>query len=474
MKKSSKLPIGVTARKDREGLYKFQVMVNGRRYIESYRLENAEDMKQAERNSRLQKAIDLFRDKVERGTVKGDITDRDTFSKAVAWYLSISKNRDSTILNRERTLNAYVMPELGDIQVKRITSAMLTSLFSDLHAHGSVKTTYTPTPDFVNIIKTDSKGKIADTAAAVGIGMKRFHHLRNGRGVEKKTAELIALYYKKPVEKAFIIETTTAPLSAKTVDHIANSISAVFTKLVANDVVSKNPVSKAEKPPIGEHEGGAFLDNETMPIFQKALANIDNADIRILLTLCLECGLRNGEARSLSWDNIDFAKRAINIRRSITKDRKGKEVIGLTKTTRSRRSVPLSDSLSARLMEHKAYQEQTAAERGTAYDNKYNLIATNTTGNIMQLSALTHYMQRIRKENPELPADLHTHSLRHSFCSLLIGNGVNVVAVAALLGDTVDMVTKIYAHSFEALERKAMENLVDIFNFGGDNQALIS
>jgi len=326
----------------------------------------------------------------------------------------------------------------------------------------------------VKIIKADSAGKIAATAAAIGIGMKRFQHMRNGRDVEQKTAELTALHYKKPVSKLFATETTTAPLSAKTIDHIANSISAVFTKLINNDVISYNPVAKAEKTALGEIERGAYLDNETMPIFQKALATINNADIRILLTLCLECGLRNGEARSLTWENIDFSRRVINIRHSITKDRTGKEIIGTTKTKRSRRSLPLSPSLSARLMEHKRLQEQTAAERGTAYKNRFNLIATNTAGNIMQLSSLTHYMKRIRESNPELPPDLHTHSLRHSFCSLLIAKGVNVVAVAALLGDSVEMVTKIYAHSFEDIERKAMENLADIFYVDGEQQALIS
>lgn len=247
----------------------------------------------------------------------------------------------------------------------------------------------------------------------------------------------------------------------------------MFTELKNNDVVNYKPVSKAKKPEIGEYDPGAFLDDTTIPIFQKALAAVDNADIRIILTLCLECGLRNGEARSLSWDNIDFAKRVINIRNSITKDRKGKEVIGLTKTKRSRRQLPLSPSLAATLLEHKARQDQIAAELGTAYNNRYNLVATNTAGNIMQLSALTHYMTRIRETHTELPADLHTHSLRHSFCSLLISKGYNVVLVAALLGDTVEMVTKVYAHSFKALELKAMENLADVFNFGENNPPLL-
>lgn len=472
MSKKSKLPIGVTEVKNRPGLYQLRVMVFNKRHSEYYSLPENTPVKS--RNSILQKAVDELREKCERGTVRGDITDKHTFSQAVEWYLSISQNRDSTKLNRERTLNKYVMPELGNIQVKKITPAMLSKLFADLHANGSRKSTYTPTPDFVKIIKAVSTGKIAETAAVLGIGTKRFQHLRNGREVERKTAELVALHYKTSVNKAFTIETTTAPLSAKTVDHIANSISTIYTKLINNDVISYNPVTKAEKPEVGEIERGAYLDNITVPIFQKALATIDNADIQILLILCLECGLRNGEARSLMWENIDFSNRAINIRNSITKDRQGKEVIGLTKTKRSRRQLPLSPSLSARLMEHKTLQEQIVAERGTAYNNRFNLVATNSTGNIMQLSALTHYMKQIRERNPELPPDLHTHSLRHSFCSLLIAKGVNVVAVAALLGDTVEMVTKIYAHSFEDLERKAMENLADIFNNDSEGQALIS
>jgi len=77
--------------------------------------------------------------------------------------------------------------------------------------------------------------------------MKRFQHLRNGREVEQKTAELVARHYKTPVNKAFSIETTTSPLSAKTVDHIANSVSTVYTKLINNDDISYNPVTKARK-----------------------------------------------------------------------------------------------------------------------------------------------------------------------------------------------------------------------------------
>jgi hypothetical protein len=120
----------------------------------------------------------------------------DNTIQCVEWYLSISQNRDSTIRNRQITLNKYVTPVLGDIPVRKITPAMLSKLFADLYSGGSKKTTYTPTADFVNVIKADSAGKIA----------------------------------------------ATAPLAAKTVDHIANSISTIYTKLINKDKQGKEVI----------------------------------------------------------------------------------------------------------------------------------------------------------------------------------------------------------------------------------------
>ena len=66
-------------------------------------------------------------------------------------------------------------------------------------------------------------------------------------------------------------------------------------------------------------------------------------------------------------------------------------------------------------------------------------------------------VKRILKERKDLPQNLHAHSLRHSFVSLLISKGLDVVNVASLAGDTIEIISKHYAHSFAEYRAAAME-----------------
>ena len=66
-------------------------------------------------------------------------------------------------------------------------------------------------------------------------------------------------------------------------------------------------------------------------------------------------------------------------------------------------------------------------------------------------------VKRILNAYKELPRELHAHSMRYTFISLLISNGVDVVNVAALAGDTIEVISKHYAHSFAERRAAAME-----------------
>lgn len=91
------------------------------------------------------------------------------------------------------------------------------------------------------------------------------------------------------------------------------------------------------------------------------------------------------------------------------------------------------------------------------------LVCPNQTGGIMARSRLHRAVKSIVKANPELPQDLHPHSLRHSFVSLLISSGLDVVTVASLAGDTVDIITRIYAHALKEREAAAMDKVGGVF-----------
>ena len=72
-------------------------------------------------------------------------------------------------------------------------------------------------------------------------------------------------------------------------------------------------------------------------------------------------------------------------------------------------------------------------------------------------------VKRILTARKELPRGLHAHSMRHSFVSLLIANGLDAVNVAALAGDTIEIISKHYAHSFAERRAAAMDTVGDSF-----------
>lgn len=51
------------------------------------------------------------------------------------------------------------------------------------------------------------------------------------------------------------------------------------------------------------------------------------------------------------------------------------------------------------------------------------------------------------------------HDLRHSFVSMLIHLGANLMVVADLIGDTVEQVTKTYGHLYESDKREIIAKL---------------
>lgn len=92
----------------------------------------------------------------------------------------------------------------------------------------------------------------------------------------------------------------------------------------------------------------------------------------------------------------------------------------------------------------------------------------------MDKAAPNKAVKRILKARSDLPRGLHAHSMRHSFVSLLISNGLDVVNVAALAGDTIEIISKHYAHSFAERRAAAMDIVGASFASLGSNSALLT
>ena len=235
-KTKSGLPLGVTARKNRPGLYQMRVMVGGKRYSEDY---HSDETSKKKLHSELQKAVDAFRERVERGLLKsGDISDKSTFSQVVEWFANMRKLeiRESTQLADNFIFEHYLIPRLGSYKIKEITAPMITKLLAELleKGGGGGRAVYAAKPEFITLMYENKPNRKAGgfnlVARELDIGVDNtFVRVRRGDNCYREIAEKVAKYYGVSLLTAFEKKVDVKPLSAAYVSKITYTMSALFT-----------------------------------------------------------------------------------------------------------------------------------------------------------------------------------------------------------------------------------------------------
>jgi integrase/recombinase XerD len=140
---------------------------------------------------------------------------------------------------------------------------------------------------------------------------------------------------------------------------------------------------------------------------------------RVLLALVYSAGLRSQEAANLKIGDVDFERMTIHIRKSkYNKDR----------------IVPLSGHIAKGLEKYMAADKpRTYLFNGREPDGRYSQ------------KGLSWIMREALKKTA-IAKDVNLHSLRHSYATHLLEQGVNIVTVKNLLGHAQIKTTMIYLH----------------------------
>jgi len=167
--------------------------------------------------------------------------------------------------------------------------------------------------------------------------------------------------------------------------------------------------------------------------FQKLLSVIDDPEMKNLVLVALNTGMRLGELLQLTWEQVNIDKKIITLSNNqyLTKSKKVR-VIPINE-----KLVPVISKMSSENCYGKVF---SFLNRGIK-DNKVTVIFKN-------------YVRKA-KVNPKL----HFHSLRHSFASWLIQSDVNIYYVSKLLGHSNIKTTEIYAHLNQSNLHSAVNNL---------------
>jgi len=140
---------------------------------------------------------------------------------------------------------------------------------------------------------------------------------------------------------------------------------------------------------------------------------------RILPSLIYSAGLRSQEAVNLKISDVDFERKTIHIRQSkYNKDR----------------MVPLSEYMAKGLRKYYSIEHPyTWIFNGKESDGRYSV------------KGLSWVMRQALKKTG-ITKDVSLHSLRHSYATHLLEDGVNILTIKSLLGHSNIDTTMIYLH----------------------------
>jgi integrase len=261
--------------------------------------------------------------------------------------------------------------------------------------------------------------------------------------------------------------------AAWTINGTLTPLGSMFNTAVRRGLAPLNPVrglTKSERPKPDAREP-RFLSSDEIG---RLLATCPTL-YRPLIATALFTGTRQGETLGLQWADLDLDAGVIHVRRQLLRD----GTLAQPKTARGSRDVTIFPALVALLREHR----KTALARGHARPDDF--VFASATGGPM------HYRNVVRRGLDKAAAAarlnldgrprLRWHDLRHTYASLLIGQGENVVYVSRQLGHADASITlKVYAHLFDAAEhaRRASDRLeagfAKVLQSGGASQPVAS
>jgi integrase len=254
-----------------------------------------------------------------------------------------------------------------------------------------------------------------------------------------------------------IAEMRTAGKKPWTIRGVLTPLGRVLGTAARRGLIASNPVARlerGERPKIEGREMRVLDTGEIERLLGKAPKRY-----RALLATAVFTGLRQGELLGLTWADVDLEAGLLKVRKQL--DRHANRVE--PKTRQAVREVGLMPALVKALRVHR----EAAFGKGMAKATDY--VFASETGTPL------HYRNVVRRgldkaaedaglieseaKRKQAKADgqdvrpLRFHDLRHTFASLLIAQGSNVVFVSRQLGHSSPNVTLgVYAHLFDRAE----------------------
>jgi integrase/recombinase XerD len=209
--------------------------------------------------------------------------------------------------------------------------------------------------------------------------------------------------------KNYLFAKTKRQLSSQTISLYANAINYLYQQIYKkNDFTPIKHPKKSQKLPVVLSKGEIL----------KIIAQIKNLKHNLIIRIAYSSGLRVSEVANLKIQDIDFENNTIMIRNG-----KGKKD----------RLTVLSEKIKSDL------------EKFVVCKSSHNFVFESERGGKLTTTTLQKIFQNALIKS-KIKKTATFHSLRHSFATHLLENGVDIRYVQELLGHNNIRTTQIYTH----------------------------
>ena len=266
----------------------------------------------------------------------------------------------------------------------------------------------------------------------------------------------------------------TQGLSPKTILNLHRCLhKAAMNQAVLEHYIDFNPCD-AVSLPRNEKPQVEILTREEQ---QKLIYTSYKYRYGVFIRLTLATGIRLGELLGLRWEDVDFSKRMLSIRRTLNRlpkvDYNGvgnstEIVIQEPKTKNSIRSIPLIPNIANELQQWKIVQQNDAMAAGTAYQDS-GFLVTNPLGGYLEPRTFKDFYDEILKASGL--GHYTFHALRHTFATRAMEQGMDAKTTSILLGHySVSFTLDTYTHVLDSQKQEEMKVMEEFFTLPAVSQ----
>jgi integrase len=227
-------------------------------------------------------------------------------------------------------------------------------------------------------------------------------------------------------------------------------LSIALTEAEFQNLIAENPIRKVKNPQGKSKE----ISPLTLEEVKRLLSTYKLTYLSARLHIALLCGLRQGEALGLRWQDLDLELGTLKVQTQIQLVN-NLPVFTRLKTDRSYRTLILTDETITALGHHKELLNGWMLKKGEEWIS-HNLVFPQEDGS--PRSPKTDYAEWQKALRLCGIAPKRLHDARHTAATLMYSQSVGIETISRALGHSSSAITsRLYVHSSEEPLRKAAE-----------------